>query len=130
MMKCQPVSRFTRVNLTRMSLWTRIGCWLLAAGLLLSVIQSVPALGEPGSAPDRSRPLKVRVLPSGFPAAPANPPLWTVPVEPLGFSAPGPLYLGQRNSLVSLDFIDEDRLLFIFRVPGLIHRELKPGESG
>jgi hypothetical protein len=51
-------------------------------------------------------------------------------VEPLGFSPPGPLYLGQRNSLVSLDFIDENRLLFTFRVPGLIHRELKAGETG
>lgn len=28
-----------------------------------------------------------------------------------------------RNSLVSLDFLDEDRLLFTFRVPGLLHRE-------
>ena len=31
--------------------------------------------------------------------------------------------------MVSLDFIGEDRLLFSFRVPGLIHRELKPGET-
>lgn len=31
--------------------------------------------------------------------------------------------------MVSLDFLDEDRLLFTFRVPGLIHRETKPGEG-
>ncbi len=29
----------------------------------------------------------------------------------------------------SLDFIDENRLLLTFRVPGLIRRDLKPGES-
>jgi hypothetical protein len=44
-------------------------------------------------------------------------------VEPLGFSAPGALYLGRRISMASLDFMDEDRLLFTFRVPGLIHRD-------
>ena len=31
--------------------------------------------------------------------------------------------------MASLDFIDENRLLFTFRVPGLIHREIKAGES-
>ena len=46
------------------------------------------------------------------------------PCEPLGFSAPGAIYLGQRNALASLDFLDENRLLFTFRVPGLIRREL------
>jgi len=52
---------------------------------------------------------------------------FSISVEPLGFSAPGALYLGARNSLVSLDFLDENRLLFTFRVPGLIHRE--PGSD-
>jgi hypothetical protein len=70
------------------------------------------------------------VLPAGYPDKPSFPPSWTIPIEPLGFSPPGPLYLGQRNSLVSLDFIGESRLLFTFRVPGLIHRELKAGEPG
>ena len=50
-------------------------------------------------------------------------PASTIPIEPLGFSAPAPFYLGTRNSLVSLDFLDEDRVLFTFRVPGLIHRD-------
>jgi len=31
--------------------------------------------------------------------------------------------MGQRNSLASLDFLDENRLLFTFRVPGLMRRE-------
>jgi hypothetical protein len=49
-----------------------------------------------------------------------------IPVEPLGFFAPGAIYQGQRESLVSLDFIDEDHLLFTFHAPGLIHREGNP----
>jgi hypothetical protein len=59
------------------------------------------------------------------PAAPkpSLPPAFTIPVEPLGYSAPGALYLGQLYTLTSLDFLDENRLLFTFRVPGLIHRE-------
>jgi hypothetical protein len=108
----------------------RAGQWLAMAGLFFSAIQSTPAQGKAGSAPDRPRPIKERVLPSAYPDKPSVPPSWTIPVEPLGFSPPGPLYLGQRNSLVSLDFIDENRLLFTFRVPGLIHRELKAGETG
>jgi len=37
--------------------------------------------------------------------------------------------MGQRFSFVSLDFLDEDRLLFTFRVPGLIHRDAGEGEE-
>src|SRR5579864_4098536 len=64
------------------------------------------------------------------PATPEPPPVratmqpaFTIPIEPFGFSAPAPFYLGTRNSLVSLDFLDEDHLLFTFRVSGLIHRD-------
>jgi hypothetical protein len=56
------------------------------------------------------------------------PAAFTIPVEPLGFSPPGVFYTGLRESLVSLDFIDENRLLFTFRAPGLIHRA-SPGEG-
>jgi hypothetical protein len=100
------------------------------AGLSLLAIQFAAAQNKLGFAPDKARPIKERVLPSGYRDKPSVPPSWSIPVEPLGFSPPGPLYLGQRNSLVSLDFIDENRLLFTFRVPGLIHRELRPGEAG
>jgi hypothetical protein len=37
--------------------------------------------------------------------------------------------LGQRYSFISLDFLDEERLLFTFRVPGLIHRDAGEGEE-
>jgi hypothetical protein len=53
----------------------------------------------------------------------------TIPVEPLGFFAPGAIYQGQRESLVSLDFIDEDHLLFTFHAPGLIRREGNPAAN-
>src|SRR5215469_1680417 len=56
-------------------------------------------------------------------------PSYTIAAGPLGFSAPGEFYLGARNSLVSLDFLDEDHLLFTFRVPGLMHRGPNRQES-
>jgi hypothetical protein len=51
------------------------------------------------------------------------PPSFTIPVTPLGFAPPAAFYLGDRFAQVSLDFLDEDTLLFTFRVPGLIARE-------
>jgi hypothetical protein len=56
-------------------------------------------------------------------------PALSIPVAPLGFAAPGAYYLGQRNSLVSLDFLDENRLLFTFRVPGLMRRDASSTEN-
>ncbi len=53
---------------------------------------------------------------------PSIPPAYSIPVDVLGFAPPGPIYLGQRVNLVSLDFLDEDHLLFTFRVPGLLKR--------
>ena len=53
-----------------------------------------------------------------------------IPVGPLGFAAPAPFYLGDRFSQVSLGFLDDNNLLFTFRVPGLIVREpAVPGEE-
>ena len=43
-------------------------------------------------------------------------PSFTIPVKTMGFSIPGNSYLLRRQQLVSLDFIDEDRLLFSFHV--------------
>ena len=81
---------------------------------------SVPSAPVP--APGRPHPLKERILSGGLPDKPSLPVAFSIPVEPLGFSPPGPLYLGQRISLESLDFLDENHLLFTFRVPGLLHR--------
>ncbi len=81
------------------------------------------------AAPDRFQPVKERVLPERFPDKPSLPPVFSIPVEPLGFSAPGEYYLSSRISLASLDFIDEDRLLFTFRVPGLIRRRPQTADN-
>jgi hypothetical protein len=51
-----------------------------------------------------------------------------VPTAPFGFASPAPFYLGERFAQASLNFLDEDTLLFTFRVPGLIARE--PGTPG
>jgi hypothetical protein len=59
----------------------------------------------------------------------AVPPSFAIPVTPLGFAPPAAFYLGDRFAQVSLDFLDEDTLLFTFRVPGLIAREpTAPGQ--
>jgi hypothetical protein len=97
----------------------------MCAGLGLAVAvlgaAAAQAQGNTTFAPAPSHSQHVR---SGSSAAkPSLPPVFTIPVEALGFSAPGPIYLGQFYSFTSLDFLDENRLLFTFRVPGLIHRE-------
>jgi hypothetical protein len=104
------------------------GLWLAASPLFISVGYPETAFG-PDPDPDRSHAARERQLPGGYPSAPSLPVAFSIPVEPLGFSGPGPLYLGARNAMASLGFIDENRLLFTFRVPGLIRRGLKPGEN-
>jgi hypothetical protein len=58
-----------------------------------------------------------------YPEKPSVPPEFTIPVGPLGYSAPGAIFLFHRQNLVSLDFLDENRMLFTFRAPGLMRRE-------
>ena len=78
--------------------------------------------GAQGPGHSRSE-VKERLIPSHFPQEPSIAPTFSIPIEPLGFSPPGPLYLGMRNTMASLDFIGENKLLFTFRVPGLLHRD-------
>ena len=101
----------------------RAGLYLAMAGAALGALPPAVAQESLLEAPKPTRAVRSPALPDRLPAKPSQPPAFSVPVEPLGFSAPGPLYLGQRNSIVSLDFLDEDRLLFTFRVPGLIRRD-------
>jgi hypothetical protein len=106
----------------------------LCAGLwLAAVLCAAPASTSQESlanAPEPLQTVKVPELPARLPDKPSQPPAFKIPVDALGFSAPGAVYLGQRDSIVSLDFLDEDRLLFTFRVPGLIHRESVEREAG
>lgn len=82
--------------------------------------------------PDAPAPLiapQERALPERLADKPSQPPAFKIPVAPLGFTSPGAINLGLRNSVVSLDFLDENRVLFTFRVPGLIHRDAGDGEE-
>jgi hypothetical protein len=97
-----------------------------ALGLATAVAAAPPGSNPKSPAPP---PVKARFLSSHFPEQPSLAPTANIPVAPLGFTAPSTNYLGTRNTFVSLDFLDEDRLLFTFRVPGLIHRDLKTGEE-
>ncbi len=75
------------------------------------------------NAPEPIQPIVAPMLPDRLLDKPSQPPALTILVGQLGFSAPGAISLGQRNSVASLDFLDENRLLFTFRVPGLVHRQ-------
>ena len=108
-----------------------LGLALVVAGAFFISIPGARAQQGSPAAPVVERPhgLKERMIPDRFPAQPSQPPNWSIPVEPLGFSQPGPIYMGSRNTLVSLDFISEDKLLFTFRVPGLLHRDAANAEG-
>jgi hypothetical protein len=98
------------------------GAALVLLAALCPALTAVLAAEAPAPAADKARTVRVRQLPGGLVTNPALKPALTIPVAPLGYTTPGAIYLGQRNSLVSLDFVDEDRLLFTFRVPGLLRR--------
>jgi hypothetical protein len=50
-----------------------------------------------------------------------------IPVGPLGYRPPGPLYMLSGKAFASLDFIDAHHLLFTFHQPRLMRREENPG---
>jgi len=90
-------------------------CLLLAASSVHAQLAiQLPPLASDGPLP--------RIL-DRYPEKPTLTPAFTIVVGPLGFSVPGKSYLLRRESLVSLDFLDEDRILFTFRVPGLLQRD-------
>jgi hypothetical protein len=108
--------------------------WSLRAGLGLAAMGAVlcaaaQAQSQVPDAPEPTLAPQERALPDRLVDKPSQPPAFKIPVVPLGFSGPGSIYLGQRNSVVSLDFLDENRLLFTFRVPGLVHRDSGDGEE-
>ncbi|MGD0631601.1 MAG: hypothetical protein ABR987_19905 [Terracidiphilus sp.] len=101
----------------------RAGVWLTLVLLALGAAQALQGQASAAFPAKETRAGKVRPMPDRLPEKPSIPPALSIPVEPLGFSSPGPIYLGQRNCMASLDFLDENRLLFTFRVPGLMHRD-------
>ncbi len=105
--------------------------WIAVAAIGLWAATAVPAQSSSALAAQASQhSKKARSQPQQLPAKPSQPPAFTIPIEPLGFTAPGALYLGERHSFASLDFMDEDRLLFTFRVPGLMRRAADEAMTG
>lgn len=95
-------------------IWTLLGFGLARAQKLESLPMDPSAVRPPQ--------LKDHFLADRLPEKPTLPPFATIPLDPLDFSTPNPVYLGHRFTMASLDFLDEDHLLFTFRVPGLIRR--------
>jgi len=110
-----------------------VRAWLLLASMGAAMGAALCAVvAAQGQMPDAPAPTLIpqeRVLPEQLAEKPSQPPACQIPAAPLGFSSPGVINLGLRNSVVSLDFLDEDRLLFTFRVPGLVHRQAVEGEE-
>ncbi len=100
----------------RISSGSAVGWLFLAAASLAhgQISLQLPPLASDGPLP--------KIL-DRYPEKPTLAPAFTIAVGPLGFSVPGESYLLRRESLVSLDFLDEDRILFTFRVPGLLQRD-------
>jgi hypothetical protein len=112
----------------------RIGVYYASAALLFAAGVLSPLLSRSARAQaalsSHPRPeVKERFIPSRLPSEPSLAPSFSIPVEPLGFTPPGALYVGARNTMASLDFIGEDKLLFTFRVPGLLHRDSNNSEE-
>jgi hypothetical protein len=102
---------------------------LALAAMALGAVPPLGAQADVADAPQPNLPVKIPTLPDRLAEKPSRAPVASIALGPLGFSAPSSIYLGQRFSYVSLDFLDEDRLLFTFRVPGLIHRDVGQGEE-
>jgi len=103
----------------RLAVAGALQCAILAGRAQANI--QVPSF--PGDVPFQPREHKESLLIEEYPQAPSQPPSFTIPVAPLGFSKPGVFYLLRRQSLVSLDFLDENRLLFTFHVQQLMHRD-------
>lgn len=99
---------------------------LMAAAAVAGAIGLVPQVAAQKNVEQNAIP-EPRYLVDHFPEKPSLAPALKIALEPLGFTPPSSNYLGARNVFVSLDFLDEDHLLFSFRVPGLIHRDPKGG---
>lgn len=97
--------------------------FVLHCAAFVARTQSLPLPPLPSSAPYSPTETKEPLRVEQYPDQPSQTPAFTIPLGPLGFSKPGAFYLLRRQSLVSLDFLDENRILFTFHVQQLMHRE-------
>jgi hypothetical protein len=107
-------------------LWIRAGLGLAVAAWLLPAPQTPAQRVFPH---DIFASRKKQPQPQKQPLRATLQPSLTIAAEPFGFSPPNANYLGYRYTFVSLDFLDENRLLFTFHVPGLIHRNVRSEET-
>jgi len=107
--------------------------WAVQLLAMAAMLPCAVAAGQPPvPLPDPNIGPRVKPEPKVFDQYPKQPslkPALTIPVAPLGFHPPGSYYLLRRQALVSLDFLDENRLLFTFRQPGLEQRDEQNGEQ-
>lgn len=71
-------------------------------------------------------PLSPAVSPAAEVPKATQKPSFTIPLDPFGYRRPGDVYLSMRYSLVSLDFLDANHLLFTFQKKALLTREANP----
>ena len=79
---------------------------------LACILASLFVLGNAQSWAEQPRPAQ----------EPGPPPAVRIPVGPLGYQAPSSFYLTSRLSSASLDFIDNEHVLFTFHISGLMKR--------
>ena len=111
-----------------LNFWSlRLGLWLALAVLPLCPTPAAaqPQPVHPPLPTDEPPPFRKQKFHDQLPEKPSVPPKFEISAAALGYSAPGTFYLGRHNSLVSLDFVDENRLLFTFQVRGLMNRKLE-----
>lgn len=126
---CGPQQRPGSAVFTRLAFSRTIVVVALTCGLGWTQTATAQKTGSLPMDPSAARPpqLKDHFLADRLPLKPTVPPSATIPLDPLDFATPNPVYLGHRFTMASLDFLDENHLLFTFRVPALIRRS--PGEE-
>jgi hypothetical protein len=110
----------------------RPGILPLSALAMAALFCALPGRGQqqPGLSPPPQKESKHAKSKHAEEEKPVLQPALSIPVTPLGFAPPALFYLGDRLAQVSLNFLDEDNLLFTFRIPGLIPREHpEPGQA-
>jgi hypothetical protein len=109
----------------RMAAWVLAACAVACFGYEAGAQQPLDPVLTANQATAKKKPGKQKQSASAGPA-----PSMQIPVAALGFAPPAPFYLTERFSQASLSFLSEDKILFTFRVPGLIPREMPaPGQE-
>jgi hypothetical protein len=117
------MAKWVPISMRRTGQCVAITFVLHCAAFMARAQGGIPLPPLPSDAPFSPTEHKESLLIEPYPEQPSQPPAFTIPLGPLGFSKPGVFYLLRRQSLVSLDFLDENRLLFTFHVQQLMRRE-------